>query len=476
MKRVWYAGGLFTLCVTLGLGASVTAAQSSPPVQPVLPSDPPIRAASAAPVESVPFYDVLVPVAGGSAVPQVRPFSAGEPPAAGLRPQSVAGLPNGPMSRSRPLGPTVDHPTGPIAVERVEAIPADFMGFPGELFEHVAIQIVGPLEGPVGPGGPFVLGPGGPVTLSAIEGSTLTQQTEGGWTKKVQVNAQTQYRRGNDTIQLGDLKVGDLVQIRDSKQSDGSYLAVEVRVILPRVSGEVTAVNGSDLTIKSPRGDSTVRTNAQTKFTRVGQTIELADVTVGTKINAVGTKNGDGSLTATQVDALLPLLHGKVTAKTNDTLTLDVSGQSKTVRLDSNTKVHLGPGVDGTLNDVTVGATVGAAGLVGSDGTLTAQFVHVMLPHLGGRVTAKTSDTLTLDHHGETKTIRLDANTRIQIGPNRNGTIDDVNVGSNVDASGRVAADGTMTAVRVHVLPAPPAPGGPTPGGPGGGPTPPRQP
>jgi hypothetical protein len=157
-----------------------------------------------------------------------------------------------------------------------------------------------------GQGGPGDRGgPGlGGVTITAISGSSISLATADGWTRTITVDSGTTYSRGGATIALGDLKVGDEVGFRETKESDGSYSIDSVSVILPHAGGEVSAINGSTITVKGPDGTTTTITvTGTTTYDVAGATATLSDIKVGMFLVAEGTKNSDGSLTATAVRA-----------------------------------------------------------------------------------------------------------------------------------------------------------------------------
>jgi len=75
-------------------------------------------------------------------------------------------------------------------------------------------------------------------------------------------------------------------------------------VILPHVGGEVSAVNGSTITV-TQRDDTTATINVGSDANIVvnGDAAEVGDIEVGMFLVAEGTKNADGSLDATRVHA-----------------------------------------------------------------------------------------------------------------------------------------------------------------------------
>jgi hypothetical protein len=164
--------------------------------------------------------------------------------------------------------------------------------------------IVDDLNGVGGPGGRgFGHGLGG-ITITAISGSDISLKTADGWTRTITVDSGTTYSKSGDAIALGDLKVGDEIGFRQTLETDGSYTIDSVSVILPHAGGEVTAISGSTITVKDRDGASvTIQTSGTTEFQVNGDNAALADVKVGMFLVAEGTRNSDGSLSATDVRA-----------------------------------------------------------------------------------------------------------------------------------------------------------------------------
>src|SRR5436309_16129500 len=102
-------------------------------------------------------------------------------------------------------------------------------------------------------------------TLTQIAGNTLTVD---GVT--VHVGSATVIVKGDTTLTLADLKLGDRLLVRGTVQADKSINATRIRV-LPRedepeeemhVTGQVTAVGANSFTI----GDTVIRVDARTEF------------------------------------------------------------------------------------------------------------------------------------------------------------------------------------------------------------------
>ena len=145
----------------------------------------------------------------------------------------------------------------------------------------------------------------GPITITAISGSNLSLKTDDGWTRTIAVTSSTTITKGNDTIAVTELKVGDEIRLAQTKNDDGSYTVTAIRVVLPVVAGTVTAKSGSTITVLETDGtSSTVHTGSGTTYRVPGVTdADLGDITVGMIVIASGTARSDGSLDAATVAA-----------------------------------------------------------------------------------------------------------------------------------------------------------------------------
>ena len=158
--------------------------------------------------------------------------------------------------------------------------------------------------GPGGFGGPgFGHGMGG-ITVTAISGTSISLATEDGWTRTITVDDGTTYSKSGAAIALGDLKVGDMIGFRETKETDGTFTIDSIVVVLPHLGGEVTAIDGSTITVTDRDGTAqTIKVSGDTTYTVNGNGASLADVQVGMFLEAEGTLNDDGSLAATNVHA-----------------------------------------------------------------------------------------------------------------------------------------------------------------------------
>lgn len=114
---------------------------------------------------------------------------------------------------------------------------------------------------------------------------------------------------------LSEVTVGRQIHVDGERNSDGTTTAITVTVAPQgdRVGGAVTAVEGTTLSLQTRHGSTgTLVTNGETRFFTKAGAATLADIVVGSKVMAFGTKQSDGSVVASVV-----LIKG--TAATTDT-------------------------------------------------------------------------------------------------------------------------------------------------------------
>lgn len=146
----------------------------------------------------------------------------------------------------------------------------------------------------------------------------------------------------------------------------------------------VSSVSGQKITAKRPDGTTiTVVTSSSTTYTRAGQTISLSAITGGEQIHVRGTVSSNGTtITATNVDVVLPGYAGVVTAVSGNTITVQDRSGKHTITVNSSTKYVSGPSQQSvSLSSIKVGTMIMAEGTKSSNGTLTAQLVRVGGPH-----------------------------------------------------------------------------------------------
>jgi len=143
----------------------------------------------------------------------------------------------------------------------------------------------------------------GSISITAINGSELSLETEDGWTRTITATSTTEITKDGATIAIGDLAVGDEIHFAQTKAADGTYSITKIVVVMPSIGGEVTAKTSDTITVTQRDGTTaTIHVDSSTTYTVQGvETATLADITVGMHVRAEGTENSDGSLDASSV-------------------------------------------------------------------------------------------------------------------------------------------------------------------------------
>jgi len=158
-----------------------------------------------------------------------------------------------------------------------------------------------------------------------------------------------------------------------------------------RVAGQVTAVDGTNISLQAGQNTQAIATDANTKFYVAGQQGgSLADVKTGEFVVAQVQKQSDGSLLATQVEVgvqggfgrgmggvMGQRVGGQVTAVDGAKITVQAGQSTQTIVTDSNTKFYVAGKQSGSLADVKTGEFVMAQVQKQSDGSLLATQVAV---------------------------------------------------------------------------------------------------
>lgn len=214
------------------------------------------------------------------------------------------------------------------------------------------------------------------ITITAINGSNLTLQTTDGWTRTIDASGATITRAGQ-TISVADLKVGDTITFRESRQSNGSYKITSIAVVLPSVSGTVTAVGASSVTVRLADGSSkTIQVAGSTVYEQAGKTVSKSAVATGVRIVAEGTTDSAGTFTAATVQIQPATITGTVKSKTSTTIVVTTAdGSTVTVDVNSSTTYRIRGQSSASLSNVAVGDRIAVSGTYGSNGSITATTV-----------------------------------------------------------------------------------------------------
>src|SRR5687768_15698161 len=136
------------------------------------------------------------------------------------------------------------------------------------------------------------------ITISAISGSNVTLETDDGWTRTIAVTDAVDLTKGGQDIALSDLKVGDQVRFRQTRNDDGTYTVTALAVVVPSVRGTVSDVSSSGFKVTGRGGAVwTITVNGSTEYEFGTGEGSVADVTNGTTVVVQGTSTGDNALT-----------------------------------------------------------------------------------------------------------------------------------------------------------------------------------
>lgn len=235
-------------------------------------------------------------------------------------------------------------------------------------------------------------------------------------------------------------------------------------------SGTVTAINGSAVTVSTPAGmQRTVTTTSSTIYREGGKTVSASALAVGEHVMVrpvkpiTGSSASSGStfVTAAAIDIVRPQVRGTVVGVSGTTVTVaDSQGFWRTVDVSSGTTVTRG-GQSSTTSAIATGEHVVATGTIEANHTsLAASMVGIQLPRVGGMVTAVSGSTITVTRrNGSALQIDTSSTTVFSTAPGRSasstGSLSDVKTGSMIAAEGTKNTDGSFSATRIVILPAP---------------------
>ena len=191
------------------------------------------------------------------------------------------------------------------------------------------------------------------LTVTGVNGNTITAKGRGGQPITVQVSATTAYTEAGAAASLSDVKTGSVIAVRGSYAATGNTInATAITIVLPTEAGVVTNVSGNTLTLTGFDGAKhTVTVTGSTRSQKAGASATLSDVTTGTALVAEGTLDSNGTLTAVRITIQLPRVAGQVTAvngstytvtgRFGSTYTVNASGSTTYVNPDGSTDVRL---------------------------------------------------------------------------------------------------------------------------------------
>lgn len=239
----------------------------------------------------------------------------------------------------------------------------------------------------------------------------------------------------------------------------------------------VTKISGSTITATRPSGLTvTVKVTSSTTYARAEQPINLSDIKVGDVIHAIGTRNSDGSITATRVEIELPHYDGVVQSISGSTINIKDSDGSYVIHTSSSTIV-VKAGQTVSLSDIVKGSEIIAEGSKNSDGSLNAEAIRIVLPSVGGQIQSISGSTITVSDPRDSGVTKINVTSSTKYvtvtmgtsGPTQTAAaFSDLKTGVHIRAEGTQNSDGSLTAATIYIMPNAPAGFGGHMGGPGG--------
>ena len=143
-------------------------------------------------------------------------------------------------------------------------------------------------------------------TVSAIDSASLTLTLRDGTSQKIVLTSSTTYRLAGQASTRSAIAVGSAVSATGTVASDGTFTATSVDIMPSVVAGTLKSKTSDTIVLTTRDGSTvTVKVSSTTTYQVAGVTsAALKDVAVGAWVNAQGTRNADGSLSATAVRAM----------------------------------------------------------------------------------------------------------------------------------------------------------------------------
>ncbi len=150
-----------------------------------------------------------------------------------------------------------------------------------------------------------------------------------------------------------------------------------------------------------------------------------------------GDMRGGGGITITTISG------SSISLQTAD-------GWTRTITVDSGT-TYSRSGTTIALSDLAVGDQIRFQQTRETDGTYSIDAIAVILPRVGGTVTAVSGSTVTVDQpDGTSATIKVTADTAYRVSGTAGAALSDIKVGMALVAEGTTNSDGSLTATAVR--------------------------
>jgi Domain of unknown function (DUF5666) len=215
----------------------------------------------------------------------------------------------------------------------------------------------------------------------------------------------------------------------------------------------IASINGTKIGLETADGwTRTIDVAGDTKVFLGREAGKVSDLAVGDQVRLRQKRNADGTFSVVSLTVPAARAGGEVTAVSGNTITIKRrDGSTATLTVNGSTVFRQG-GETAAKADVKVGSNVTAEGRPGSSDAFTATVIKISLSRVGGEVTAKSADTITVKQRdGSSVVVHVDAATRYLVrGTNgAKATLANVEVGNRLVAVGVRRADGSLDATAV---------------------------
>lgn len=222
-------------------------------------------------------------------------------------------------------------------------------------------------------------------TVTSVSGATIAARARNGATFTITTTSATTFKEAGSTVALSAVQANEHIRVLGIRnQAAKTIQAKSVVIVLPSLTGVVTAVNGSTLTVTGRNAvRSTITLGGTAKIEQAGQSATAQAISVGSLVTAQGTVGSDGTFTALRVIIRLPQFAGTIAAVNGTSFTLHTA-QGKTFSITPAPTAVYVTGKRGAISTTTtaptftVGERVRVQGSLGVDGTtLTALRIQV---------------------------------------------------------------------------------------------------
>ena len=284
-------------------------------------------------------------------------------------------------------------------------------------------------------------GPGGDLSgvVQTVTSSSVTvlRSTNATFTAVISSTTKIELALTRATGTTSDIQVGSNVSIQGRQNKDGSITAERIMVEPSgtRVNGSVSAVSGTTITLANQNSTTTIVTTTSTKFLKGTIATTISDVTKGLMVTVYGTKQSDGSISATYV--LINAAPG---------------GQNPVQQPPPQQ-----PPVQGTRSQTPPAQPTRSQTpqpTRGQSQNPSQQDQHGQGEGSGVVQTVTSSSITVLRANSETFTAVISSTTKIDLVLTQtSGTMSDIQVGNNVNVQGQLNKDGSIAALRITVEP-----------------------